>query len=393
MADTKDDLFYRDFSQSLIPETKSLEDRFCFRPFEHVEIMHGHGPEQEDGFGDVYVCCSGWLSKKIGNYLKDDLGAVWNSPEAQEIRHSIYDGSFRYCNRQACQYILKNTLPYRRDLSSKVRSAIEEKKVRLERMPSSFFLCYDRSCNLSCASCRREAVHFKNGPGLENPLKLNDKLMRDLFSVPTDRRINLKITGSGDPFASLAFRSLLERLDGRNFPGLEIELYTNGLLFTQGNWEKLKHISSHVKVVSVSIDAATETTYRKTRGGSWRQLMANLEFIGRLREQKVIRHFATNYVVQTANFFECAQFVEMCLKLHVDLINFSFVSDWSTWDKEEFERQCIWRKDHPQFSEFIDSLKNSLLNAHIVALGPLKPYRDLALGPQEVLCPNESLSV
>lgn len=390
MADSKSEPFYRDFSQSLIPQDKALMDRFCYRPFDHIEIMHGHGPTQEQGFGDVYVCCSGWLSKKIGNYLEEDLKTVWNSQAAQDIRESIHDGSFRYCNKQTCQYILKDTLPYRDDVTDLAAKAIAEHKAVLDRLPSSFFLCYDRSCNLSCASCRTELIHFKNGPGLENPMKLNDKLIQDLFSEPTDRRINLKITGSGDPFASMAFRSLLERLDGRNFPGLEIELYTNGLLFTPSNWEKLKHVASHVRVVSVSIDAATEATYQKTRGGSWKQLMTNLEFIGSLRKEKIIRHFATNYVVQVSNFKECGPFVEMCKNFGVDLVNFSFVSDWATWEAGEFIKQCIWRKDHPQFSEFIQAMKNPFLDFRIAALGPLKPYRELALS-EEVLCHGESL--
>ena len=384
MANTNEISHYRDFSESLIPAEKSLSDHFCYRPFEHAEIMHGHGPEQAQGFGDVYVCCSGWLSKKIGNYAQDALQTIWNSPEALEIRESIIDGSFRFCNRQTCHYILKGSLPKRSFLSPKYQNIIKNKELKLDVLPSSFFLCYDRSCNLACPSCRNELVNFQSGPGFEKPMQLNEKLMQDLFSKPTDRKINLKITGSGDPFASAAFSSLLEKLDGRKFPGLEIELYTNGLLFTPEHWQKLEHIWNHVKVVSVSIDAASAEVYKKTRGGSWQQLMANMEFIAQLRRQNVIRHFATNYVVQTNNFLDTADFVKLCLQFGVDLVNFSFVSDWSTWDKQEFKGHCIWQKDHPFFYDFLKVLTDPVFESSIVALGPLAPYRKLALAGASV---------
>lgn len=366
---------YRDFKDSIIPPEIDLQNRFCARPFEHVEIMHGYGANQQDGFGDVYVCCSGWLSKKIGNYLEQDLKTIWNSAAAQDIRASILDGSFRYCNKQVCPYIQSNSLPELKNVSAKHRIFLEENETILSDLPSSFFLCYDRSCNLTCKSCRNGLILFSDGIGKENPIKLNEKLMTDLFSKPTDRLINIKITGSGDPFASPAFKEFLENLDGDKFPGLEIELFTNGLLFNPRNWEKLVHIHKNIKLVSVSIDAASAETYRHVRGGSWSQLQSNLEFIGSLRKQNAIRYFATNYVVQTRNFHEAADFVRMCEKFYVDTINFSFVSDWNTWTESEFQEQCIWKKSHPQFSKLIETLQDPIFNSKIAVLGPLEAYR------------------
>ncbi len=361
------DKHQRDFKDSLIPNEIDLKGRYCPRPFEHIEIMHGFGNEQEIYFGDVYVCCSGWLSKKIGNYLEDDLKSIWHSTAAQEIRESIYDGSFRYCNKQVCPEIQANRLPRL------------TQKTTVPDLPSSFFLCYDRSCNLSCKSCRNSLVHFKSGLGLQNPLRLNEKLKADLFSVSTKRRINIKITGSGDPFASVAFKQLIESLDGEKFPGLEIELYTNGLLFTPANWQKLEHIQKNIRVVSVSIDAASEKTYSDVRGGSWTQLMHNMKFLSQLRKQQKIQHFATNFVVQKKNYFEMASFVRLCKVYAVDRINFSFVSDWMTWSEHEFKEQCIWQNQHPEFESLLLNLIDSSLADKIAVLGPLTSYRKMAL--------------
>src|SRR4051812_18978280 len=110
----------RDFSEANLSKP-FLRDRFCRRPFEHVEIMHGHGPDQSEGFGDVYLCCAGWLPKSIGNYLQQDLAHIWNSAAAREIRTSILDGSFRYCNAQACPVIQDGRLESRDTLSGEDR--------------------------------------------------------------------------------------------------------------------------------------------------------------------------------------------------------------------------------------------------------------------------------
>lgn len=379
MSDQTQSPHYRDFSGSIIPTEVDLSSYFCTRPFEHVEIMHGYGENQEYSFGDVYVCCSGWLSKKIGNYLKDDLMTIWNSEDAQKIRQSILDGSFSYCNRQVCPYILDKRLPQKTKLGEKYRNIISQNQAVMKEPPSSYFLCYDRSCNLSCPSCRNGLVFFKDGVGIENPLRINEKLISDLFSKPSNRRINLKITGSGDPFASLAFRKLLEQLDGKSFPRLEIELYTNGILCNPHNWEKIKHLEKNITVISVSIDAATSETYALTRKGAWDQLMANMDFISGLKRSKTLKSFATNYVVQWTNYKEVSSFVRLCLSKNVDRINFSFISDWGTWPKDEFNQHCIWNTDHPEFEDFLKVLTDPILKNKIVVLGPLKAYREQAL--------------
>jgi hypothetical protein len=109
--------------------------------------------------------------------------------------------------------------------------------------------------------------------------------------------------------------------------------------------------------------------------------MNNLEFIGELRKQKHLRHFATNFVVQLINFEEVSDFVDLCRQKNVDKINFSFVSDWKTWSPEEFKDQCIWRKEHPRFPDLLKALLKDNLDDQIVSLGPLSPYRQAALKP------------
>jgi len=55
--------------------------------------------------GDCYICCPQWNNRKsIGNVFETpNLDDIWNSETAQEIRHSMFDQSFRFCNLELCQ--------------------------------------------------------------------------------------------------------------------------------------------------------------------------------------------------------------------------------------------------------------------------------------------------
>jgi hypothetical protein len=368
---------FRDFSNSLLSK-RDLHDRFCSRPFEHFEIMHGHGREQDQNFGDVYLCCAGWLSKKVGNYLEQELANIWNSRDAREIRTSILDGSFRYCNQRACPFIQDDRLPRRDTVSGRHRDIVEENRTYLEDLPLSYLLCYDRSCNLSCPSCRTNKILFSEGLGLELPRRLNKKIMKDLFGEPHGREIFLQVTGSGDPFASLPFRELLASLEGRHFPNLHVDLFTNGVMFSPKNWAKLQGVHGHVNEVVVSIDAASGPTYLRVRGGNWSALLQNLDFIGGLLNAGEICHFRTNFVVQAANFMEIGDFVRFCRRFGVRSIMFSLVSDWGTWSRQDFEEQAIWRPSHPRFDQFLEILRDDDLLDPTVRLGPLATYRSFA---------------
>jgi len=50
-----------------------------------------------------FLCCPTWLEK----YLPDEVTPydAWNSQEAIDIRDSILDGSFKYCNSIQCPHL------------------------------------------------------------------------------------------------------------------------------------------------------------------------------------------------------------------------------------------------------------------------------------------------
>jgi len=365
------DLDFKEHAGSL-NKTKSLTGRFCERPFELLEI-------QRDFF--AYSCCPSWLPKIIGNCETDDLMEVWNSETSQEIRRSILEGDFKYCDQIECPRIQQGTLPFVHELNGRLAEIVKKNITKLSSPPREIALCYDESCNLACPSCRRHKINFIAGPEFERRMAYTDRLLTDIKQYVKDQQVILRVTGSGDPISSKIFRHLLRNLDGMSTPNLKIVLQTNAVMLTEKVWQEMSNIHNNIQCVSVSVDAASEATYSKVRKfGNWQQLNKNLKFIADLSLNGEIEWMSLNFVVQENNYHEMGDFVRLGKQLPgLRDIFFSFVNDWQTWEKEEYQRQCIWKSGHPKFTDFMQYLKDPVLEDPLVLLGNLTEYRQQAL--------------
>ena len=151
MSNHQHDLFvqrlYRRASGKTEPD---LRGRFCLAPFEKIDTYQR---------GDVHFCCPAWLPIPIGNLEQDEPDQIWNSPAAQDIRASILEGSYRYCSRMHCPKLSADQLPRAAEVTDKHhRKVIVERQTRLARGPIRVVLSHDRTCNLSCPSCRKGLV-------------------------------------------------------------------------------------------------------------------------------------------------------------------------------------------------------------------------------------------
>src|SRR5262249_28123798 len=120
-----------------------LKESFCSVPFEHFETT----PSQ-----DVYLCCPAWLPRPIGNLARANWGDIWRGSAAEEIRRSIRDGSFKYCSPISCPKIASGTLEKRDQVDAPQLAA------GAAAGPRVAVLSHDRSCNLSCPSCRKTQI-------------------------------------------------------------------------------------------------------------------------------------------------------------------------------------------------------------------------------------------
>ncbi|MFO1037296.1 MAG: SPASM domain-containing protein [Geminicoccaceae bacterium] len=339
-----------------------LAQRFCSRPFDTFELHES---------GDVYACCVSWLPAPIGNFRRQSAEAIWNSPTAQEIRRSILDGDFRHCSRIYCPYIVERKLPKRAEVKDPWhRRIIDERLTAIDRMPRRVLMSQDRSCNLSCPSCRTQPILARKAEQDD----LNALAETVILPLLRDAR-KVKITGSGDPFASGHFRYLMKRLDPNEFPRLRLQLQTNGLLLDERAWNEIG-LDGKVESIWVSIDAATEATYASLRrGGDFGRLLDNLVFMADLRKQNRVGFLRLDTVVQAANFREMPAIVEIGMALGFDRVHFQLIRNWGTFSREEFMRHAIGAPDHPDHKAFLEVLEHPNLGRPLVSLGELSSLR------------------
>jgi MoaA/NifB/PqqE/SkfB family radical SAM enzyme len=335
-----------------------LKGRFCTYPFEMLETTPN---------GDVYVCCPSWLPVPIGNVEQQSAEEIWNSPIAQELRGSILDGSYRYCSKMHCSRISNGWLPAI-DSPEAMEWTAKPAAAPLAG-PRQVILSHDQSCNLACPSCRKDFI-LANKEQQESL----DRVM-DRFVMPVLRGADsVRITGSGDPFASNHFRRVIKAINRHDFPRLSIELHTNGQLLNERAWAELG-LSSLVRLAEISIDAASPETYAVIRrGGDFHRLLDNMRFVKTMRENGEIEMFALSFVVQSGNFREMPDFVRLGERFGADVIIFNMIRNWGTYSREEFQSHFIGAKAHPQHAAFLDVLRSPVLASPKVAMGNVLGY-------------------
>ncbi|WP_191621187.1 SPASM domain-containing protein [Marinihelvus fidelis] len=350
-----------------------LAGRFCPNPFKQVDLMHS---------GACYTCCSAWLPTPMGNVKHQSMRQLWNGPVMQKIRESIYDGSFRYCNHERCPVIQNGELPSIEEAEKDpvYGDVVKARATTMDTLPTFINMVNDASCNLYCPSCRTERVVINEGKAFDRIAEIQERFLADWLAEPNEADFTLSITGSGDPFASRAYRELLYTLDGNRYPNMKIALQTNGVLLTPRNWKRMEGVHGNISSILVSFDAATADTYAITRrGGHWATLMANCERLGQLRRHGEIRNLRYDFVVQAANYREMPAFVELARRLGADRAYFSRLVDWGTWPKREFEAQCPWRPEHPEHEAFLAVMADPALDDPFVDLGNMTQWREKAL--------------
>ena len=317
-------------------------NRFCRKPWTFVEV-HGDG--------NVYNCCPSWVTKPLGNILVDSWEEVWNGDISQEYRQSMLDSSFKNCIAKECSHLLRENLRSVEPVFEKDDLNILWRKLKTidNTGPLVVNFCYDRSCNLSCPTCRDELVMHSSKSYEWNNIKKIHKIVIDEIIKDAYR---LYITGTGDPFASPFFRSFLQEFDKSKYPNIgAIHLHTNGILWTKSMWESMENVHPFVKSVEISIDASNNETYDIVRrNGDWDMLMENLDYINTLDTIDVI---TLSFVVQNINYKEIFDFEK--LKDRLDNIpqvrtHYHKVLNWG--HPSYSEDMAVWKSNHRNYKDF-----------------------------------------
>jgi MoaA/NifB/PqqE/SkfB family radical SAM enzyme len=319
-----------------LPSDKTDIRLHCYVPWQTINIDHK---------GRIFLCnCDGWLPYSVGHVLDfNSIDEIFNSDTAKLIHKSIIEKKYTYCVTNSCGIKNKNYRKYENSID--------------------LMIGLDPGCNLSCPSCR-ERVILDNSKEFVDERNLWSTRICSWIAGATNTNFNILVGSNGDPFVSNVYLNFLNLID--KFENISLSIKTNGLYIEKRLTFTLQ---TKVKLLSISIDAATKNTYELVRrGANWNTLLKNLEYCKSLKENQNIQLIA-NFVVQKSNFIEMKDFVHFCRNYNMK-ISFSHLSDWGTW--HVFSEQCVHTKESPYYAELKEILKDPIFNGDDISMGILK---------------------
>lgn len=328
-----------------------IKHEVCSKPFNYISIEEG---------GNVYCCCPSWVSTALGNIAVSSCHDVWNSAIARIFRLSIINKTFSFCNHDECDLSLKKI---KNDYSGE-----RYKDLKPVQIPDTLSLNIDGTCNLKCKQCRPDFYKIQGTNRIL--LKTIVRKIKDSGWLPDVNR--LIVGGYGETFVSDVYQDIAFN-DVKNQRN-DIFILSNGILFNYSNWSKVKQAYKNISV-SISVDAATEETYNKIRGGSWAILLKNLCMLKELRMKNEINFFKLTFVVQMDNFHEMADFVKLAQSFHVDAIVFQKIHKPGYMSESEFEKiSVVYADKKPKKGLIEEIIRVDNINDHRINLYQLKPY-------------------
>jgi MoaA/NifB/PqqE/SkfB family radical SAM enzyme len=339
---------------------KNLSGLVCTEPFRTVNI---------DPVGNVQLCgCSDWMPQIAGNINNASLQDILNSPKAQLMRESIRDGSYRYCNADKCgvinnKWLIPHTDAPGHNLDPEWRLYRKESS---KKIPTKYFIAGDKTCNLSCPSCRNTVI--KNTIGdTGNNIRVMNLLNQNVFAGKSHLPIEIMLSTSGEIFASKFLLEFLQTFPINNYPNVIFHLQTNGLLLKK-NWHLLANIHKNIKSITVTTDGCTADTYEHLRrGGRFTDILDNLKYMQQLKQQ---HNFVTHnrMVVQLANYQQITDFYHWSKQLGFDTVEYSRLQDWKTYTGPEFAELDVLNPEHQAYNAATDSIKELLSEGSSVVL-------------------------
>ncbi|MCI8490133.1 MAG: hypothetical protein HFJ04_07825 [Lachnospiraceae bacterium] len=248
-----------------------------------------------DGIGTVRVC--GWAGYYLlGNLRDNTMSELFNNEAAKKFRQTLIDGTYDYCNEENCPYMANNIL-------DSMLIEIDE----IPEYPESVSLAYDRRCNYHCTCCISRCDD-KMDSAVQK--KIEDEIRASLPHVKI-----FSANGLGEFFVSDSMMDLVAAWKPENIQDAEFQLETNGSLFHEKNWEKIKNIGNANLSVSITVHSFDEAAFQYLSGTKIKleKIVENLKFAKRLREEEKINYLEIGMVMQERNFRTLPKFIDRCL--------------------------------------------------------------------------------
>lgn len=295
-----------------------LKGKFCSIPFTDLSV---------DEKGNFTLCrCQHHMNFIIGN---DGYKKAWKSTLAEEVRQSVWNGTFDYCS-WSCPGL--NELVDRPGALPKYKD------------PERISISFDLSCNLKCPSCREKVIIEKDPAILDKQQQLIDDLLTIQGKVIVDPCNN------GDPLVSPASMYFLKKLAEGDMPNIKLNLSTNGTLIYHYK-DLISKLENRILGFSISIDAASKSVYEQVRGGHWDDLMQGLDWLS----TKTVKR-SSRFVVQQKNWQEIVPFVHMCQRLGFSSVHFQKLRDWGHWSDSWWKENSLTKEQFQEVNQISKSL-------------------------------------
>lgn len=342
-----------------------FQDYVCKLPFEYAEITNN---------GEISACC--YLPKNFGNAYKSSFRKAWNSYFAKQVRKSMLNGSFKYCDKTRCrsmQYYNANLVKKTEVEDERLKNIIRNSEINMNSDVKTLSLGMDYTCNLECPSCRTGMRKIgKDEVGFQ--LAKFNSIIREIGS----QLEMIHISGDGDPFSSKVYHTILLKTNWDQYPNLKIGIQTNGIALHDRTWSGLpRSVKSKISYIGISIDGATAHTYEKLRlGGKFEKLISNIEYLANMPDKKDFSiSLNLNMIVQVDNYQEMIPLIELGKRIGVDKIGFTYMYNWGTFMQTEYEQKAVHLPSHPEHSKLLAILGNPIFNDPVIDVGNLTYLR------------------
>jgi molybdenum cofactor biosynthesis enzyme MoaA len=278
----------------------------CQRPWEQLLI----GPN------DAYGPCCDLLYHGKRPKSREDVMALYNSPEMQSVRHALLTGVALETTCKGCS--VAGAGGY---IPAGHESFYRGKKPTIDEPPAEIVAGVSPVCNLRCVMCDAHSGPLVKDLGKDD-LRLIEEIGFDHVSVVT-------ITG-GEPFLTPDSIDLLRGLAARDTGNMKIRVITNaqviGVHFDL--IERLRNLH-----LTISIDGVGEVYERVRPRAKWDRLVTNLERLKALRDHRRDMILSINTVVMRSTLPCLPEMVELAAWLDAR-VDFQIIREGSCADEE-----------------------------------------------------------
>src|ERR1700735_3148890 len=192
-------------------------------------------------------------------------------------------------------------------------------KVVVESSPSSLTIESTSICNLRCVMCPHaiDAVHRPK----HMPVEVME-LLHGAMAVVDKAQLH----GIGEPLASPAFWRAVE--NEAFHPASELSINTNLTLLNDKRLKQLMAVRARL-TLNVSLDAATELTYRRIRGADFNEVIENIRRFLTARGDRKFPALYMNMTLMRSNIEEAEAYVEVAHSQGADAVCFSHLNQYA----------------------------------------------------------------